>query len=76
MIYPIKRTDVETVENNLAFQFVPVLLDMVVFHHDDHHINIVDELIETVELILSNLVVFQEWVITLQRTGKVTLLQF
>ena len=51
MIYPLQRTDVETVENHLAFQPVPVLLDVVVLHHDDHHVDVLQELIEVGELV-------------------------
>ena len=75
MINTLKRTDIEAVENNLAFQLIPILLDVIMFHHDNNHIHIVDELIKVVELILGNLMVFQEGVIALQRTCKMTLLQ-
>ena len=40
MIYPLYRTDIEAVEDDFAFQFVPVLLDMVVLNHNDYHIDV------------------------------------
>lgn len=76
MINPLQRTNVETVEDDLAFQFVPVLLDMVVLHHNNHHVYIIKELIKVAKLILCNLLIFQERIVTLQWTGKVTFLQF
>lgn len=76
MIHTLKRANIEAVKYNLALQLIPVQLDVVVLNHDDHHIHVVDEIIEVVELVLCNLVVLQEWVVALQWTGKVTLLQF
>lgn len=64
MIDTFKRANIEAVENDFAFQLVPILFDVVVLHHDDYHINIVDELVEVVELVFGYLVVFQERVIT------------
>ena len=46
MIYTLKRTDIETIEHNLAFQFIPVLLNMIVLNHDYYHIYICKELIK------------------------------
>ena len=76
MIHTLQRADVEAVQDDLTFQFVPVLLNMVVLNHDDYHINIVDELVEVVELILCYLVVFQEWVVALEGAGQMALLKF
>ena len=38
-----------------CFQFVPIPLDVVVLHHDDYHIHLVDELVEVENLVLDNL---------------------
>ena len=76
MIHSLQRADIEAVEDNLAFQFVPVLLDMFVLHHDNHHVYIVDELIEVAELVFGNLLIFQEGVVALEGTGEVALLKF
>lgn len=76
MIRSFKRTDVEAVHYDLAFQLVPVLLDVVVLHHDDDHVDVFQELIEVGELVFGYLVVLQEWVVALQRACQVTLLRF
>lgn len=75
MICSLQRTDVEAVEDDLALQFVPILLDLVVLDHDDYHVNIVEELVEVRELVLGNLLVFEEGVVALERTSEVTLLE-
>ena len=76
MIHSLQRADIEAVEDNLAFKFVPVLLDMVVLHHDNHHVYIIKELIEIAELVFGYLLMLQEGVIALEGTGEVTLLKF
>lgn len=76
MIRSFKRTDVEAVHYDLAFQLVPVLLDVVVLHHDDDHVDVFQELIKVGELVFGYLVVLQEWVVALQRACQVTLLRF
>lgn len=63
MINAFKWTNIETVKNNLTFEFIPVLFDVVVLNHDYDHIYIVDELIEIRELVLRDLVVFKEWIV-------------
>ena len=62
------------IQNHLIFQLVPVLLDMVMFHHDDHHVDFVEELVEVKDLVRDNLLVGKERVEALQRTGQMTLL--
>lgn len=59
VINTLQRTNIKAIEDDLAFELVPILLDMVVLNHDDYHIYIVDELIEVAELVLCNLMVFQ-----------------
>ena len=74
VIHPNQRTNVETVEHDLAFEFIPILLDMVVLDHNHHHINILQELVEIGVLILGNLAVLKERVVALERTGEMTFL--
>ena len=74
MIHPFQRANVVAVEDYLPFQFVPVLLDVVVLYHNHHHIHLAQELVEVQDLILHNLLVGEEGVETLQRTGQVTFL--
>ena len=42
-----KWTNVVTIQNNLTLQLVPILLDVIVLHHNDHHIHLAEELVET-----------------------------
>ena len=76
MIHSLQRADIEAVEDDLSFQLVPALLDMVVLHHDNHHVHIVEELIEIAELVFGYLLMLQEGVVALEGTGEVALLQF
>ena len=62
------------IQNNLTFQLVPVLLDMVVLHHDDHHVNFIQELIKVQNLVLHDFFVGEERVEGLEGTSEVTLL--
>ena len=48
MVHAFQRTNVMTIEDNFALEFVPVLLNLVVFYHDDYHIDIGEELVEIV----------------------------
>lgn len=73
VIYAFKRTDVVAVEDDFAFELIPVLLDLVVFYHDDDEVNVIEELIEVVELVLND-VLLDERVVALQGTSEVTLL--
>ena len=74
MIDIFKRADVEAVKDDLALQLIPVLFDMVMLHHNHHHIDIIQERIKIRELVLCDLMILQEGVIALQRTGQMTLL--
>lgn len=71
---PLYWADVLAVENDLALQFVPVLLDVVVLDHHYDHIDSVQELVEVEDLILDYLLVGEERVEALERAGKVALL--
>ena len=68
------RADIVAVKYYLAFQLVPILLDMVVLHHDNHHVHLIKELIEIQNLVLHNLLLSEEGVEGLQWTGQVALL--
>ena len=74
MIHPFQRADVVAVEDDLALELVPVLLDVVVLDHDDDHIDLVEELVEVEDLVLHDLLVGEEGVEGLERTGEVALL--
>ena len=62
------------IKNDLALQFVPVLLNMIMLYHDDNHINLIEELVETEYLVLHNLLLGEEGVEGLEGTGEVALL--
>ncbi len=70
----LDRADVMAIQNDLALEFVPVLLDVVVLDHNDHHIHLGEELVEVENLVLDNLLLGEEGVEGLERTGEVTLL--
>lgn len=46
MIISDERTDVMTVEDYLALEFVLFLLDLIVLNHDDYHIDVSEKLVE------------------------------
>ena len=68
------RIDIVTIQNHLALQLVPVLPDVIMFHHDNHHINFIEELVKIQNLVLDNLLAGEEGVKGLERTGQVTIL--
>ena len=74
MINSLQWTDIEAIHYHLTLEFIPVLLDMVVLHHDYHHINILQEVFEIIKLILSNLMILQERIITLQWSSQMSFL--
>ena len=47
---------------------------MVVLHHNHNHINLIEELVKVQNLILDNLLLSEEGIEGLQRTGEVALL--
>ena len=74
MIHPFQRAEIEAIQDDLALELVPVLLEVVVLDHDDDHIYLVEELVEVQELVGDNLAVGEEGVEGLERTGEVALL--
>ena len=60
MIYSFKRTDVMAIQDHLTLQLVPILLDMVVFHHNNNHIYLVQELVEVQNLVLHDFLLSEE----------------
>ena len=62
------------IKNNLALQLIPVLLDVVVLHHNHHHIYLIEELVKIQNLVLHNLFLSEEGIKGLQRTSEVVLL--
>ena len=70
----LDRADVVAIQDDLAFELVPVLLDVVVLDHNDHHIDLGEELVEVEDLVLNNRFLGEEGVKGLEGTGKVALL--
>ena len=68
------RADVVAIQNHFTSELVPVLFDVVVLDHNDHHIHLGEELVEVEDLVLDNLLLGEEGVEGLERTGKVALL--
>ena len=73
MINPFQRTDVVTIKDDFALKFVPVLLNLVMLHHDDDHIDVGEELVEIVVLVLHD-IILNERIVDLERTSKMALL--
>ena len=48
------------IQHNFALQLIPILLDMVMLDHDNHHIHFVKELVEIQDLVLDNLLLGEE----------------
>lgn len=69
-----ERTNIMAIQNHLALEFIPVLFDVVVLNHNDHHIHLVKELIEVENLVLDDCFLGEERVEGLERTGEVALL--
>ena len=65
MVDSLQRAYIATVKDDFALQFVPILLDVVVLHHDNHHICLVEELVEIRVLVGGNLLVLKEGVVTM-----------
>ena len=74
MICTLQRTNIETVKDNFTLQLIPILLNVVVLNHDDYHVNLVEELVEVKNLVLYYLLLSEEGIKGLQRTGQVALL--
>ena len=67
-------TDVVAVEDDLATKLVPVLTDVVVLHHDDHHVHLGDELVEVEDLVFHDCLIREEGVEGLERACEVAFL--
>ena len=65
---------IATVENDLAFQALFVVENVLVLNQYNYHIHIVQELIEVVVLVLGNLALLEERIVAAKRSRKVTLL--
>lgn len=63
-----------TVEHDLALELIPVLFEVVVLDHDNHHVHMGEEVVEVEDLVFHNLLVGEERVEALQRTSEVALL--
>lgn len=59
-----------TIEHDLALELIPVLFDVVVLDHDDHHVNLLEELVEVKNLVLHNLLVGEEGIEALERPSE------
>ena len=68
------RTNILAIQYDLALQFVPILLDVVVLDHNHHHIHFTEELVEIQNLVRNNLLVSEERIKALQRTGEMAFL--
>ena len=69
-----ERTNIMAIQNDLAFKFVPILLDVVVLDHNDHHIHLGEELVEVENLVLDDFFLSKEGIEGLERTGEMALL--
>ena len=74
MIHPFQRTEIEAIQDDLALELVPVLLDVVVLDHNDDHIHFVQEPVEVEDLVLHDFLVGEEGIEGLEGPGEVTLL--
>ena len=54
------------VENDLALQLIPILLNVIVLDHNDHHIHLIEELVKVQNLVLDELLVGEEGIEGLQ----------
>ena len=76
MIHPLQRTNIVTVKDDLTLQLVPILLDMVVLDHDDHHVHFIKEAVEVKNLVLNYFLFSIVRVEALERPSEVALLAF
>lgn len=51
MILPFQRADVVAIQNHHVLQLVLVLLDLVMLHHNDYHIDLAEEQVEVEDLV-------------------------
>lgn len=65
---------IAAVKNDLSLKTLLVIKDMLMLDENDHHVNVLEELVEVGVLVLSDSVVLKERVVTLERSCKVTFL--
>ena len=65
--------DVTAVEDDFPTQFLLIFYNLGVLDHNNHEVNVIKEFVKIVELVLHN-ITCDEWVVNLQRTGKVAFL--
>jgi hypothetical protein len=53
MVHAFKRANIVAIEHNFAFQLVPILLDVIMFYHNDYHVNLFEELIKVQNLVFT-----------------------
>ena len=73
MVGAFEGADVVAVEDDFAFEFVPVLLDVVVLHHHYHEVDVIEEGVEVVILVCHD-VAGDEGVVAFEGTCEVALL--
>ena len=69
-----KWTDIMAIKNNSALELFPVLFDVVVLHHDHHHIHLIEELVKIQDLVLDDSLLRKEGIKSLERTSEVAFL--
>lgn len=65
---------IAAVKNDLSLKTLLVIKDMLMLDENDHHVNVLEELVEVGVLVLGDPVVLKERVVTLERSCKVTFL--
>ena len=66
---------IAAVKNDLSLKTLLVIKNMLVLDENDHHVDIIEELVEVGVLVLGDLVVLKERVVTLERSCEVALLR-
>ncbi len=74
MVHTRQLANIMAVENNLARQFVHVLLNLVVFDHDDHKVNRIQERVKIMVLVGYD-ILLDKRIVYLQSCGQMTLLR-
>ena len=74
MVHTGQVTDIAAVQNNLVLQLIHVLLNLVVFHHDNNDIRILKELIKIVILIFYDVLLYP-WVKHFERLCQMACLE-
>ena len=74
MINIFKWEYIETIQYDLVFDLIPLLLNMVVFNHNHNHIYIAEEFIEIRKDFLLSFLFLKIWIIALERMSEMSLL--